>query len=65
MYMGKINWEFTVYDTQLTEFNAKTWSANKETAKKVVSELWKGYRVLEIERDGNGRDTRYRVRPVS
>jgi hypothetical protein len=27
--------------------------------------LKKGYTVLEIERDGKGRDTRYRVRPVS
>jgi hypothetical protein len=65
IYTGKINWEFVVYDTQLSEFDAKTWTANKETAKKVVAELKKGYTVLEIERDGSGRDTRYRVRPVS
>lgn len=65
MYTGKINWGFTVYDTQLDEFDAKTWDANKETAKKIVAELKKGYTVLEIERDGSGRDTRYRVRPVS
>jgi len=60
-----ITWDFTVYDAQLSEFDAKTWSANKETAKKVVAELKKGYTVLEIERDGSGRDTRYRVRSVS
>src|SRR6187551_2823241 len=50
IYAGKINWEFSVFDIQLGEFDAKTWSANKETAKKVMAELKKGYTSLEIER---------------
>ncbi len=64
-YAGKINWDFTVYDTQVNQYDVKTWSASKETAKKVVSELKRGYTVLEVERDGSGRDTRYRIRPIS
>jgi hypothetical protein len=63
-YAGKINWDFCVYDTQVSEFDQKIWSAGKETAKKVVAELKRGYTVLEIEKDGEGRDARYKVRPI-
>jgi hypothetical protein len=67
-YPGKINWDFTVYvvnDPQVDQFNPKTWSASTETTKKVIPYLKRGYTVLEIQRDGSGRDTRYLVGPIS
>jgi hypothetical protein len=64
VYEGKINWDFSVYDTEVSNYVEKIWSASKETAKKVVALLKIGYTVLEVERIGTGRNTTYRVRPI-